>query len=579
MVWLVVVSLCAVAAGDDRADQAELAAEDKRAIAALPNIAGGVPLVSAASASWVYQVVSAPKLALQIGAVAVSGLDVAAGRGSALLHVLGNEAAAPKPWPYDVDTPARASGMLRPRPPDDERVAAMFAITTFELRAEHSGLRVIEIRVRYRDGIVIWLNGVEVARQALDGPSVRALATRPHGPEWETFYVPAAPGLLRLGDNVLAIEAHPGGRRSAPELAIDVVGRRDLGIVRGPIVGDVGVSTAVIHVETDPNLGAELAWGVGTALDQTVTSVPGRVHTFTLSGLPARTVISYRVRAGGAQTPVYMLHTAPAASDVVRIGVYGDVRGGHDVHRRLVDAMLGEALDVVTITGDMVLRGSDEADWQRFFAITRELLAQVRYLPAIGNHDLGWIRADPDVFALPPGPAGRPERAYWYSLQIADVHLVFLDSNAYEQAEQEQWLEADLAAARSKHARAIIAFTHDGPYSRGIHRGNQVARDRYAPILARHHVDLLIAGHDHLYQRGEHGGLRYLVSGGGGASLYKLSCGVRGKPACPEDGMQKVLSEHHFAVLTVSADALEMCPRRSDGKLLEPCQRYPLWRP
>jgi hypothetical protein len=70
-----------------------------------------------------------------------------------------------------------------------------------------------------------------------------------------------------------------------------------------------------------------------------------------------------------------------------------------------------------------------------------------------------------------------------------------------------------------------------------------------------------------------------MVSGGGGASLYKISCGERGKPRCPEDGMQRVMSEHHFIVLTVSADSLEMCPRRSDGKLLEPCQRYPLWRP
>jgi len=583
------VALCGIARADDpksktdatkreAEEAAELAAEEKRAIAALPPIAG-VPLITATDVAWVYQTVNAPAIPVQIGAAAVGTLDVVAGRGSAAPHVLGPEAQPPKAWPYDVDNPQRASGTLRPKAADDQRVAAMFAIAKFELRAEHSGLHVLEVRVRYRDGAVVWLNGVEVARQALDGPSVRGLATRPHGPEWETFYVPAAPGLLRLGENVVAIEVHPGGRRSAPELALDVVGRKDLGIVRGPIVSDIGATNAVIQVETDPNLGAVIEWGVGAALDQSVTSEAGRVHTFTLTGLPSKTKIAYRVRAGGAQSPTYFIHTAPAAGDVVRIGAYGDVRGGHDVHRRIVEAMLGEALDVVTVTGDMVLRGSDDADWQRFFAITRELLAQLRYLPAIGNHDLGWSRTDPDVFALPPGPAGRPEKAYWYSLDLADVHLVFLDSNAYDRAEQEKWLDADLAMARSKKTRAIIAFTHDGPYSRGIHKGNQLARDRYVPILARHHVDLLLAGHDHIYQRGEHAGVRYVVSGGGGASLYKVSCGVAGKPKCPDDGMQKVASEHHFLVLTVSADSLEMCPRRSDGKLVENCLRYPLWRP
>jgi hypothetical protein len=542
-----------------------------------PIVAGGVSLVRA-DAAWKYQVMSAPALAQQIGVVAASGLDVAAGRATAPADVLGDDFAPPAAWPYDIDQPVRGTGKLAPVAAVDSRIAAMFAITTFSLGPEHSGLRVIEIRLRYQDGVVVWLNGLVVARRALDG-SPGALAARPHGPEWETFYVPAAPSLLRLGDNVLAIEVHPSGRRDAPTLVADVVGRRDLGIVRGPILSEIGPTSAVINVETDPSLAATLEWGTTDTLDQTVASVPGRMHAFTLTGLPPNSKLAYRVRAGGAQTPTYKLHTSPSASDVVRIGVYGDVRGGHDVHRRLVEAMLGEALDIVTVTGDMVLRGSDEADWQRFFAITRELLAQIRYIPAIGNHDLGWNRADPDVFALPAGPAGRPDHTYWYSLDLADVHLVFLDSNAYDRIEQEQWLDADLAAARTRRARAIIAFTHDGPYSRGSHRGNTVARDRFVPILAKHHVDLLLAGHDHLYQRGEHGGLRYIVSGGGGAGLYKLSCGVAGKPACPEDGMQKVLSEHHYIVLMLDRDVLEMCPRKPDGRLLEKCQRYALWRP
>lgn len=593
IVWLIIVTLCVVARADDRSPpratdaapkqrEAEHVAEDRRALAALPMIVGGVPLLTASTTAWTYQTVAAPRIPVQIGTIAAhASMRVDAGSGSAieLPHVLGPEAQPPRSWPYDVERPARGIGTLRPEPTENERIAAMFALAKFELRDEHTGLRVIEVRVRFRDGIIIWLNGVEVARTAIDGPSVRAFATRPHGPEWETFYVPAAPGLLRLGENVIAVEVHPEKKRAAPQLALDVVGRRDLGIVRGPIVGDLGVSTAVIRVETDPNLGATLEWGVGATLDHVVTSEPGRVHVFTLSGLPARTKVSYRVRAGTARTATYSLHTAPDADDVVRVGVYGDVRGGHDIHKRIVDAMLAEGLDLVAVTGDMVGRGSDEGDWQRFFTVTRELLAQVRYLPAIGNHDLGWNRTDPDVFALPPGPAGRPDGAYWYSLQIADVHLVFLDSNAYERVEQERWLDADLAAARGKGARAIIVLTHDGPYSRGIHRGNTSARDRYVPILVRHRVDLLLAGHDHLYQRGELGGLRYLVSGGGGAGLYRQSCGVAGKPKCPEDGMQKVAIEHHFVVLTIGKDTLEACPRRPDGVLLEPCQRYPLPRP
>ena len=367
-------------------------------------------------------------------------------------------------------------------------------------------------------------------------------------------------------------------------LAAELHGRRDRGIRRGPVLADVGARTATVVVETDPGLEAVLEWGVGDRMDRRERSPAGRRHVFTLSGLPAKARLGYRVLAGATQTPRYAFRTPPAAGTPVRIGIYGDVRGGHATHRALIEQMLDEGLDAVAVTGDMVLRGSDDGDWQRFFAITRELLAQVPYFPAVGNHDLGWDGADvarsaDEVFALPAAPAGRPAGSFYYSRDVADVHLVFLDSNNYGRPEQETWLEADLAEARRRKVRAIIVLTHDGPYSRGYHGGNPIARDRYVPILARHRIDLILSGHDHLYLRGELGGIRYIVSGGGGASLYSIRCGVPGRPRCKsDDGMQAVAKEHHYLVLAIGKD-LEMCPRRADGTLLEPkCVRYKLRR-
>jgi 3',5'-cyclic AMP phosphodiesterase CpdA len=340
--------------------------------------------------------------------------------------------------------------------------------------------------------------------------------------------------------------------------------------VRGPIVTALDPHAATIAVDTDPGADVTIDWGV-SALDHHVTSPAGTHHELVLAEIPPR--IRYRVHGGSTVTRTFSLHVAPSAGDTIRIGVYGDVRGGHDVHRGLVGAMLAEGLDLVCTTGDMVLRGSDEADWQKFFAVTGELLAQMPYLPALGNHDVGWTGTQ---LALPPPPPDRPADTFWYSTEIADIHLVFLDSNAYDREEQEKWLDADLAAARARKVRAILVFTHEGPYARGTHRGNSIARDRYVPILARHQVDLLLAGHDHLYQRGEAGGIRYVVTGGGGAGLYDPSCGVAHKPACDEDGMQKLAIEHHFVVLTIDKHAIQMCARRADDSLLEPCTRYAL---
>ena len=243
--------------------------------------------------------------------------------------------------------------------------------------------------------------------------------------------------------------------------------------------------------------------------------------------------------------------------------------------------MAREAPDAVLATGDMVLRGSDLADWQQFFAVTSPLMASVPYYPAIGNHDLGRAGDDRrlavDRFAMPDAPS-RPDGTYWYSVDVGPgVHVAVLDSNAYQRPEQAAWLDADLAAARARGARALIAITHDGPYSRGSHRGNRTAQRTIVPILQRHHVTLLAAGHDHLYQRGVVGGLHYIVSGGGGAPLYSVSCGVPGRARCAvDDGLAFVAKEHHYVLLTIGPRSAQLCARRADGSALEPCVTWPL---
>jgi hypothetical protein len=90
-------------------------------------------------------------------------------------------------------------------------------------------------------------------------------------------------------------------------------------------------------------------------------------------------------------------------------------------------------------------------------------------------------------------------------------------------------------------------------------------------------VLLLFAGHDHIYQRGQAGGLAYIVSGGGGASLYPIRCGTRGRPRCSEDdGAILALSEHHYLSITVQRDYVLVCPKRPDRTPLEKCIRYKL---
>lgn len=550
----------------------------------------------AAGSEVSYRVARAPLATGQLGARAAAQLDP----GAELPPVLGDAAAALEAGWIERGLgagAARGAMPLAARPQrgtcdcateiadaSKQRVAALYLERDFEVGSELDGLHLLELRARYRDGIVIAVNGREVARRNVEPDDPRmGPARRPRGPELETFYIPVTSGLLHRGRNRLSIEVRPWGNRAAPRIDFELRPRRGAAIVRGPILQRVSERRATILFDTDLPTHGSVRWKSGGRRGVARSAGGGLAlhHRVQLGGLEPGAAVHYQVVAGGDASPEYLFHAAPARGEPIRFAVYGDMRGGHAVHHAITEAILSEAPDFVVVTGDLVLRGSDAGDWQRFFSVGADLMARVPYYPAAGNHDVGLSGAEHrrmnEQFALWPGPKDRPPWGHWYSFDVADLHFVVLDSNAYEQPAQLAWLERDLAAARDRKARAIFAVTHDGPYSRGLHRGNRYAAEKYAPVLAKHHVAMLFAGHDHLYQRGEVGGLRYIVSGGGGASLYPIRCGVRGRPRCKvDDGMKKVVRAHHYVAVEVYAKSAHVCPRRPDRTPLEPCIDIPL---
>jgi 3',5'-cyclic AMP phosphodiesterase CpdA len=472
------------------------------------------------------------------------------------------------------------------------RIAALYLSHSFTLPegalVDHH--QILELRVAYRDGVNAFLNGVPIATRNLDsmspaGPAVAPkMAARPRGPEWETFSVPVRSGLLHAGSNVLSFEVRPSANRHGVRFDASLSLRKAGKIVRGPILQQVDETSALVLFDTDVPTRAQLSYGATKDLGMQVVSASGglaRHHQFRLANLKAGQAVHYRIDLPANTRGVQRFHLAPGAKEPLRFAVYGDMRGGHMVHGKIVKSLLEEAVDFVIVTGDLVLRGSDEADWQRFFDVAQPLLARLPDYPVAGNHDAGRTgdeqRRMNEIFAFWPGPDDRPSEGHWYSFDVSGVHFVMLDSNNYRNSEQLAWLKADLVQAKKRGSRALFAAVHAGPYSRGLHLGNRLSAETYAPILAAHGVTLLFSGHDHLYQRGAVKGLNYMVSGGGGAPLYSVRCGVRGKKRCKDkDGMQHVAREHHYVLISVYPKYVEACPKRLDRSPLEACTRYRL---
>lgn len=151
-----------------------------------------------------------------------------------------------------------------------------------------------------------------------------------------------------------------------------------------------------------------------------------------------------------------------------------------------------------------------------------------RTRPSPGNHDYESPGAAPyfEYFGENAGPPG----AGYYSFTLATWRVVSLNSNQPMSAgsPQEAWLRADLAA---NSARCTVAYFHHPLFSSGRHGSDSRSMDVWRTLYS-FGVDVVINGHDHLYERfgpqtpfgvpDAARGIRQFTVGTGGAPLYEF---------------------------------------------------------
>ncbi|MBT8495193.1 MAG: hypothetical protein KJO07_19260, partial [Deltaproteobacteria bacterium] len=219
--------------------------------------AGQVLLVARGS-QYQYQVHKAPRFAARLGAVALAGLDAAAGRRRQVPSALGERPAKGGSAGASGRAPFGVRGRKRCRNCATtigdgrvERTAVLRATRSFET-GDPRQLSSLELRMRYRDGIVVRINDREVVRRNLEATaSAVAIARRKRGPEWESVWLPVTPGLLRSGGNRVDIEVRPSGYRDGPFLDFELVGWHSSQLTRGPLVQRKSPTDAVVRFTTD----------------------------------------------------------------------------------------------------------------------------------------------------------------------------------------------------------------------------------------------------------------------------------------------------------------------------------------
>jgi hypothetical protein len=215
-----------------------------------------------------------------------------------------------------------------------------------------------------------------------------------------------------------------------------------------------------------------------------------------------------------------------AAPGVVRFAAIGDYGAVGDAEARVAALVLREQPEFVITLGDnnYPTGSADTIDVNvgRFYS---PLIApykghfgpggkENRFFPSLGNHDWMAAGARPylDYFTLPGN-----ER--YYDFERGSAHLFSLDSDPHEPdgidagSVQARWLKERSAASMK---RFQIAYMHHPPYSSARHGSSVVMQWPYEEWG----IDLVLAGHDHTYERLEVKGLTYVVNGLGGHMAY-----------------------------------------------------------
>jgi 3',5'-cyclic AMP phosphodiesterase CpdA len=309
-------------------------------------------------------------------------------------------------------------------------------------------------------------------------------------------------------------------------------------------------------------------------------------------------------------------------------------------HAAVVDTVVAKVKELagsqfpvrfVLQSGDATYRGRDGERWNDVYIPIVERITQGVNLPYFfvpGNHDVTASNlppTDPDhalglhntlsaISKLIP-PEGSPRRLSGYatfSFGYGNLFVIGLDSNLANDRLQFAWVTDQLERLDRARYTHVVVLLHHPPITSGRYSGvpstavlpnglgasgGAVAAEAlaiqrlYMPLFRKHHVRLLLAGHDHLFdhwvERYTDGDKSYrldqIVSGGGGAPSYIYTGEPDLKDYLAAGAEQNVRLEHlahpeaevganpnHFIVIQVDGEKLAVEVVASRGRQYGP---------
>jgi len=257
-----------------------------------------------------------------------------------------------------------------------------------------------------------------------------------------------------------------------------------------------------------------------------------------------------------------------------RFVAYGDIRftdpkdtdaSNPSARRALVQALADVHPAFISISGDMVYHGGNADDWKvwdKETAVWSE--GKIPIYPALGNHE--FYGDEKIALANYFKHFLYLQNNRYYSVRAASTLLLMLDSSLDETSgPQGQWLIHELDTLPAD-VDFVYIVLHHPPYTNskdmllgGGHSARhpeqalaQMLEERQSHTRARF---VVFAGHVHNYERYDHGGVTYFVSGGGGAHPYLIE-------RKPDDPLFGKAVNYHYLLVEVDRGKMKITMNR-----------------
>jgi len=232
----------------------------------------------------------------------------------------------------------------------------------------------------------------------------------------------------------------------------------------------------------------------------------------TLTRSPQRLVASLlALLIIGASAPAAQRAALPNRPDSLKFAVIGDNGTGDrpefDIAQQMTSARARFPFELVIMLGDNMYGRQQPQDFVDKFERPYAALLQagVSFHAALGNHD------DPGSVSYKGFNMGGQR---YYSFARKHVRFIVVDSNQLD-PRQRAWIDGTLQQAEEPWK---ICYFHHPLYSDAGRHGSDVSlRVALEPLLTKGGVNVVFAGHDHVYERlTPQKGIAHFVAGSGG---------------------------------------------------------------